>query len=257
MKETYVKETSKPELKSPILIEGLPGMGMVGKIAARFVIKQLNAQRFAELYSPHFPYYVLVNKKGSVRLLRAEFFSWRNSVGESDLVFLVGDSQAQTIEGQYEVTDTILEYATKLGIKLIVTIGGYRKEAEEAPKVIAVSTNPKLLEKALEAKAIASPPGNPIVGTAGLLLGLAKFKKIDALCLLGETRGYLPDPVAAKSVLEVLQNMFGLQINLGGLDAQIEKSKEIVTKMREIEERRERYSQKMRRSEEERITYIS
>jgi proteasome assembly chaperone (PAC2) family protein len=74
MKETYVKETSKPELKSPILIEGLPGMGMVGKIAARFVIKQLNAQRFAELYSPHFPYYVLVNKKGSVRLLRAEFF---------------------------------------------------------------------------------------------------------------------------------------------------------------------------------------
>jgi uncharacterized protein (TIGR00162 family) len=257
MKETYVKETSKPELKSPILIEGLPGMGMVGKIAARFVIKQLNAQRFAELYSPHFPYYVLVNKKGSVRLLRAEFFSWRNSAGESDLVFLVGDSQAQTIEGQYEVTDAILEYAVKLGVKLIVTIGGYRKEAEEAPKVIAVSTNPKLLEKALEAKAVASPPGNPIVGTAGLLLGLAKFKKIDALCLLGETRGYLPDPVAAKSVLEVLHNMFGLQINLSGLDAQIEKSKEIVTKMREIEERRERYSQKMRRSEEERITYIS
>jgi len=259
MKETYVKETQKPELelKNPILIEGLPGMGMVGRIATRFLIKQFSAKRFAELYSPHFPYYVLVNKRGSVRLLRAEFFFWKNPNGQNDLVFLVGDSQAQTIEGQYEVTNTILEFAANLGVSIIVTIGGYRKEAEEAPKVVAVSTSPELLKKALQAKAIASPPGNPIVGTAGLLLGLAKFKKIDALCLLGETRGYLPDPVAAKSVLEVLQKMLGLEINLSGLDTQIEKSKEIVTRMHEIEERRERYAQKMRRTEEERVTYIS
>ncbi len=257
MKETYVKETEKTELKNPVLIEGLPGMGMVGRIATRFLIKQLGAKRFAELYSPHFPYYVLVNKKGSVRLLRAEFFFWKNPAGENDLIFLLGDSQAQTIEGQYEVTNKILEFAAKIEVKTIVTIGGYRKEAEEAPKVIAVSTSPELLEKALQAKAIASPAGNPIVGTAGLLLGLAKFKKIEALCLLGETRGYLPDPVAAKSVLEVLQKMLGLEINLSGLDAQIEKSKEIVARMREIEERRERYTQKMRKSEEERITYIS
>jgi len=257
MKETYIKETLKTEFKNPVMIEGLPGMGMVGRIAVRFLIKQLGATRFAELYSPHFPYYVLVNKKGSVRLLRAEFYLWKNPKSENDFVFLVGDSQAQTIEGQYEVTNAILEYAAKLGVKAIVTIGGYRKEAEEAPKVIAVATNPMLLEKALEANSIASPPGNPIVGMAGLLLGLAKFKKIDALCLLGETRGYLPDPVAAKSVLDILQRMFGLEISLKELDAQIAKSKEIVTRMREIEERRERYSQKMRRSEEERITYIS
>jgi len=257
MKETYVKETMKTELKNPVLIEGLPGMGMVGRIATRFLIKQLGAQRFAELYSPHFPYYVLVNKKGSVRLLRAEFFFWKNPTGENDIVFLIGDSQAQTIEGQYEVTDSILEFAAKLGVKTIVTIGGYRKEAEEAPKVIAVATNPELLKKALQTKAIASPAGNPIVGTAGLLLGLAKFKKIDALCLLGETRGYLADPTAAKSVLEVLQKMLGLEVNLKELDAQIEKSKEIVARMREIEERRERYAQKMRKSEEERVTYIS
>jgi uncharacterized protein (TIGR00162 family) len=257
MKETYVKEILKPDLKNPVLIEGLPGMGMVGRIAVRFLIKQFGATRFAELYSPHFPYYVLVNKKGSVRLLRSEFFSSSNPAGDNDLVFLVGDSQAQTIEGQYEVTDAILDYAVKLGVKTIVTIGGYRQEADEAPQVVAVSTGPVLLEKALSAKAVASPSGNPIVGTAGLLLGLAKLRNADALCLLGETRGYLPDPVAAKSVLEVLERMLGLKVDYAALDVQIEKSKEIASKMREIEARREKYSQKMRRSEEERITYIS
>ncbi len=257
MKGTYVKETLKIELKDPVLIEGLPGMGMVGRIATRFLIKQLGAKRFAELYSPHFPYYVLVNKKGSVRLLRGEFFYWKAPTGENDIVFLIGDSQAQTIEGQYEVTDSILKFAAKLRVRTIVTIGGYRKEAEESPKVVAVSTSPELLKKALQAKAIASPSGNPIVGTAGLLLGLAKFMKIDAVCLLGETRGYLADPVSAKSVLEVLQRMLGLEVNLKDLDVQIEKSKEVVARMREIEERRERYAQKMRKSEEERVTYIS
>jgi len=257
MKETFVKETLKIQPKNPILIEGLPGMGMVGRIATRYLIKQLGAQRFAELYSPHFPYYVLVNKKGSVRLLRLEFYFWKNQTGQNDLLILTGDSQAQTIEGQYEVTNGILEFAQKLGVKTAVTIGGYRKEADETPQVMAVSTSSQLLKRALEAKAIASPPGNPIVGTAGLLLGLAKFRKIDALCLLGETRGYLSDPKAAQSVLKVLQKIVGFEVDLSGLDSQIEKSKQLVAKMREIEERRESYARKMQRTEEEKVTYIS
>jgi len=67
----------------------------------------------------------------------------------------------------------------------------------------------------------------------------------------------LPDPRAAKSVLEVLQRMLGVKIGLSGLDEEIEKSKEIVERMREIEKRREKYARKKRRVEEERITYIS
>ena len=78
MKETYIKEIKKVDLKDPILIEGLPGLGLVGKITIRYLIKRLEAKKFAYLYSPHFPYYVLVNKKGSVRLLRGTFYYWKN-----------------------------------------------------------------------------------------------------------------------------------------------------------------------------------
>jgi len=257
MKETFTKETTKIEPKNAVLIEGLPGMGMVGRIATRYLIKELGAKRFAELYSPHFPYYVLVNKKGNVRLLRGEFYFWNNQNGENDLIILTGDSQAQTIEGQYEVTKSILNFAHRLGVKKIVTLGGYRQEVEGNPKVIAVSTSQELLKEALESKAIASPTGNPIVGTAGLLLGLAKFTKIDALCLLGETRGYLPDPKAAKSVIEILQRILNFHVDFNGLDKEIEKSKEIVARMKEIEKRRESYAKKMRQTEKARVTYIS
>ncbi len=64
MKETYIKEFMEIEPNNPVLIEGLPGLGLVGKIALRYLIKQLKAKKIAYLYSPHFPYFVLVNKKG-------------------------------------------------------------------------------------------------------------------------------------------------------------------------------------------------
>ena len=257
MKKTEIQELVNTNLKDPILIEGLPGLGMVGRIATNYISKQLNAKPLAKLYSPHFPYYVLVNKNGSIRLLHCLFSFWKNKNGKHDLIFLTGDSQAQTIEGQYEVADTILDFAVKHGVKTVITVGGYRKEAGENPKVIAVSTNLKLLNKALEAEAITSKAGNPIVGIAGLLLGLAKFREINAICLLGETHGYLPDPKAAKSVLSILKSILDIQINLQDIDKEIKKAKQVIERMKKIAKDRETNVLKRNKTEQGKITYIS
>jgi len=257
MKKTIMIDKNKVELRDPVLIEGLPGLGSVGKIVIRYLRKQMKAEKLAELYSPHFAYYVLVNKKGSVRLLRNDFYYWKNEEGENDLILLTGDSQAQTIEGQYEVGSCILDYAEKMGVRLIITIGGYRSEVKDKPNVIAVSTSPEVLGRALEAGAMSSPAGNPIVGIAGLLLGLSRLRNMDALCLLGETPGYLPDVKAAKSVLSVITKMLQIGVNLKGLDKEIDRSELIIKRMREIEEQREAAAQKIRKEEEERVTYIS
>jgi len=257
MKKTVIIEKSKVTLKNPVLVEGLPGLGTVGKIVVQYLKKQVKAERLAELYSPHFAYYVLVNKQGSVRLLKNDFYYWKNENGENDLILLTGDTQAQTIEGQYEVASSILDYAEKKGVKLIITVGGYRTEVKDAPKVVAASTDPEILEMALKAGAVDSPPGNPIVGIAGLLLGLSRLRNMDALCLLGETPGYLPDPKAAKSVLNVITKLLKIKVDLEGIDKEIEKSEQIVKRMREIEQQRELAARKIRKAEEEKVTYIS
>ncbi len=257
MKETFIKETASVNLENPILIEGLPGLGLVGKIAIRYLVKQLKAERFASLYSPHFPYFVLVGKKGGVRLLSGTFYFWKNRNGSNDLIFFTGDSQAQTIEGQYEISEHLLNFAEKHEVKMIVTIGGYRVETKEKPKVFGAATNKLLLDRALQAGAVMSPAGSPIVGTAGLVLGMARFRKFDAVCLLGETRGYLPDPDAAKSVLEVLHAMFRFDVNLAGLDEEIEKAEKMVTRLQKIEEKRALQAEETRKEEDKKISYIS
>lgn len=257
MKETMIIEIEKVKLKSPILIEGLPGLGTVGKIVTDYLRRKMRAKKFAELYSPHFAYYVLVDKTGSIRLLRNEFYYWRNEGGENDIIILTGDSQAQTIEGQYEIASHILDFAESMGVELIITVGGYRDKVKGEPKVIAASTNPSILERAMKAGADGSSSGNPIVGMAGLLLGLAKLRDMDALCLLGETLGHIPDPKAAKSVLKVLMKLLGFEIDLSELEKEIARSEEIMEKVRELEAQRKLALKKRRRLEEERIIYIS
>lgn len=255
--KTFVREKVKVELKNPILIEGLPGLGMVGRIATRYLIRHLHAERYAQLFSPHFPYYVVVNRHGNARLLRGLFYYWKNPSGENDLILLTGDSQAQTIEGQYEVAECIIDFAKKRHVNLIVTLGGFRRETEATPRVIVAATKRELLRKALQANAITGSTGNPIVGIAGLILGLARFKGIDAVCLLGETRGYVSDPKAAKSVLDILRKMLNLPLDLSGLDEMIKKSEKILEKMRKIEERRMMHMRMIQKTEERRTTYIS
>jgi uncharacterized protein (TIGR00162 family) len=256
MKETYIKEFVEIHPNNPVLIEGVPGLGLVGKIALRYLIKQLKAKKIAYLYSPHFPYFVLVNKKGNVRLLRGVFYYYQNPKG-TDIILFTGDSQSQTIEGQYEIADRMLDFSEKHGVKSIATIGGYRLEPKEKPKVFIAATSPELLNRAIQSGATLSASGSPIVGTAGLILGLSKFKKIEALCLLGETRGYLPDPLAAKSVLEVLSSTFNFDVDLSGLNEEIDKAENMVTKLQQIEEKRAIQAEETKKQEDKKTTYIS
>jgi uncharacterized protein (TIGR00162 family) len=256
MKETYIKQFTEIHPNNPVLIEGLPGLGLVGKIALRYMIKQLKAKKIAYLYSPHFPYFVLVNKKGNVRLLRGAFYYVQNPKG-TDIILFTGDSQSQTIEGQYEIADQILAFSEKNNVKTIATIGGYRMEPKEKPKVFIAATSQEIIDKALQAGATLSTSGSPIVGTAGLILGLAKFKKIGALCLLGETRGYLPDPLAAKSVLEVLKAAFNFDLDLTGLNEEIARAETMVTRLQQIEEKRAVQAEQTRKEEDKKTTYIS
>ena len=87
MKKTIILEIEKINPERAVLIEGLPGLGLVGKIASEYLIKQLKARKVAELYSPHFAHFVIVDDEGSLRLLRLEFYYWRGEETDRDLYY--------------------------------------------------------------------------------------------------------------------------------------------------------------------------
>ena len=69
-----INKLSKPKLKDSILIEGLPGMGNVGKIAVDFMVENLKAKKFIEIKSQTFPNCVFINDKNLVELPKIELF---------------------------------------------------------------------------------------------------------------------------------------------------------------------------------------
>ena len=91
MDKTFLHYLHHPEIVEPIFVEGLPGFGNVGRIAARYLIKFTKAKLFAELYSPYFPDLVIVNKNGICRPPRYEFYA--ASIKDKHLIILTGDSQ--------------------------------------------------------------------------------------------------------------------------------------------------------------------
>ena len=236
MKKTFIKSIEDPVLKEPQLIVGLPGVGNVGKIASDYLINELNAKRFAVLYSPHFPYHVTISEEGIIRLLNNEFFYFISEKKKPDLVILKGDSQSQTISGQYEVAGLITDVCKKFNIKKIITMGGYvNTNLDEDPKVFAAINHPDLNAWIEKSSIIKCEIGSPVVGTAGLLLGIAKLNDIKGICLLGETPGFISDAKAAKAILKQVLALTELDLDLSKLDEMYQELKEKLERIEEIE----------------------
>jgi uncharacterized protein (TIGR00162 family) len=228
----------EPELVEPILIEGLPGVGNVGKLAAEHLLDQIEAVKFADIYSKHFPPQVMVNDEGVIKLVNNELYYSKGDGGRPDLILLIGDYQGLTPEGQYELSDHVLDIARQFGVKMIFTLGGYGiGKIVEEPRVLGAATDEELVEQMKEKGVVFSrgEPGSGIVGASGLLLGLGKVYGLKAVCLMGETSGYFVDPKGAEVVLRVLAEILNVEIDFSDLEDKAEQIDIITSKLKEIE----------------------
>lgn len=252
MKNTTIKFLRKPKLRKPIFIEGLPGMGYVGKLAAEHLLEQLHTKKFAEIHSPHFPPHVVIEGKGGLRALRNELFHARSD--GSDIIIWVGDVQPVSPEGHYEIVERVLGEVKKLGVKQVFTLGGYAtgKYSRKQPRVIAMG-DAKLLQKLKSLGVVIEKGGGPIIGAAGLLLGLGQLQRIPGACLLGETHGMLVDHRAAQAVLQVLVGMLKVKVDMTNLEQRAKSTELLIERVRRGMERREL---KERRRDEEEAWYI-
>jgi len=216
MKSIIVKYAMHPDLDNPILIEGLPGVGNVGKLAADHLADELKATKFATIHSQFLPPQVLVDDDSVIRLVDNSLYFWKSSKPwQHDLIFLAGDFQGITPEGQYELAWAVIELAVEMGVSRIYTLGGYGLgKIVQEPRVLGAASDISIVEDLAEygLEFSKGDPGSGIVGASGLLLGLGKLQGIDGACLMGETSGYFVDPAAAKAVLQILTKILKVDI---------------------------------------------
>jgi len=213
MEKPYFREMFSPVLEDPIFVEGLPGFGNVGKIAAYLLIKFCSAKPFAELYSPSFPDYVSVDSKGICCLPRYEFHA--ATMEKNDFVIMTGDTQPSLddVVAHYGVCGEILDFVERCGCKFIVTIGGV-PVSEDKAQVYVAATSPRLAAEFMEKGAVIYSKGR-IMGATGLMLALAKERGLEGICLLGTTIGLEADRGAGFSVFKFLMKALGNEVKEG------------------------------------------
>jgi len=237
----------EPELENPVMVASWPGIGNIGIIAVDTLKNMLGAEELGEIepWDFFYPKKVLIRngELKDVEFPTSKFYFKRT--GETDLLFFVGEEQPSDggrtyAEGKkaYQMANLVLDVAQKFGCKRVYTSGAAVAPIHHTarPKVWAVPNTKSLISevKTYENTMLMSDiegrggQGN-ITGLNGLLLGVARKRGVEAICVMGEIPVYLqgfplPYPRASKSVLEVLTAALGIEIDLDRIAGFIEQS---------------------------------
>lgn len=234
----YVKNL---ELKNPVLIEGLPGIGNVGKIAADFLVDELKAKKYCDLFSYSFPQTVFVNENNLVELPNITLYYKQMPKHANDLLFLVGDVQPTEEVSCYEFCELILKILKELGGKDVVTLGGIGlQDIPKEPKVYSTGSSKKIVAEYCKGTNV-NPRlygvVGPIVGVSGVLIGLADKTNMRGVSFLVETLGH---PMylgvkGAREILRILMKRFNLKIDISKMEKEVQElEKEAMKKTTEI-----------------------
>jgi len=242
VEDVVIRTLEKVDLRDPILVEGLPGVGNVGKLAADYLRDQLGAKPLATIHSKFFPPQVYVNESGIIRLVSNELAYWKAPAGGGgrDLLVLGGDYQGISPEGQYEITERVLAFCAELGVREVYTLAGFAQgRVVETPRVLGAATVAARVEAMKKFGVVFSrdDPGGGLIGASGLFLGLGRIFGMEGVCLMGETSGYFVDPRSAEAVLKVLGKVLKVEIDFTALEAKAHEIDRIAQKIHEAEQR--------------------
>jgi hypothetical protein len=232
------KVISKVKVKEPIFIEGLPGIGNIGKISADFLVENLKAKKVMEIYSDHFPHSVFINEKNLIEVPCLEIYY--KKVNKQDFLFLIGDIQPIDEPSCYECCDVIMKYLTHLGVKEVITLGGIGlQKIPKKPKVYVTGNDKIMLKKFKGANSKIYGVVGPIIGMTGVLLGTAAKYDVPGASLLTQTFAH-PSYLGikgAKETLKILDKTYGFKLELKKLTEEIDEiEKEIKAKVQKIAE---------------------
>jgi uncharacterized protein len=223
------------ELESPTLVEGLPGVGLVGKIAADHLVDSLGMTHYASCHCEGLPEVAVFEENAEtyqppVRLYADE---------SRDLLVLQSDvpvSPRSAPEFARCLTGWLAERdATAL------YVSGLPAEKDGVPELYGIAHGEAT--SILSQFDIASPDESGVVsGPTGALLYQAERDGLDAVGLVVEANRNFPDPEAARVILlDAVAPIANVEVSTDSLVEQAE----------EISAARERLAQRMQEANEE------
>ena len=153
----------------------------------------------------------------------SRFFVWRNPAKGDDLVIFLGEAQA--VGKEREFANLVLDVAEALKVKRVYTAAAAIASISHSdkPRVWAAATSRELV-RSLKRHEVVLRDKIHIRGLNGYLLGIAKERDMEGICLLGEIPAYVAQlgieyPRSAQAVLEVLTRLLAISIDFSDIES--------------------------------------
>jgi len=230
-----IEVLTEMEFESPVLVEGLPGVGLVGKIATDHLVRTSDMEHYASCHCEGLPK-VAVYQEGEsavrppVRIYADE---------QRDLLVLQSDvpvspERASAFSGC--VTGWLAEHSV-----MPIYLSGLPAEKDGVPKMYGISTGSA--DELLAEHDIGQPTESGLVsGPTGALLSDADSAGIDSIGLVVQANKQFPDPEAARVLIAN---------GIGPIaDVSVE-TDALVDQAEEIAQAREKMAKQMQQADEE------
>ncbi|MGC8935932.1 MAG: proteasome assembly chaperone family protein [Candidatus Methanomethylicaceae archaeon] len=233
-------ETTEIKAKNPVLMCGLPDVGLVGIIAVSHIIKGLEMKEVAHIDSDIFPPIVVFHQGIPTYPLRI--------YQKSDLLALFSET-ALSPESIYPLAKAIVEWAKAKNASLLVSLGGIgvpNRIDIDTPKVYGAS-NMQHIRDSIRKFDIPIMEEGFLVGPYALMAKFSIHQNLPNLLLMAESYPQYPDPGAAASVISALNKFVPINVDVKAL---IERSEEIRLNARELMRKTAENLRKMGKSQE-------
>ncbi|OUJ18349.1 Archaeal enzyme of ATP-grasp superfamily [Methanonatronarchaeum thermophilum] len=220
MKDPEIVLQKETKIENPVIIEGFPGIGLIGNIAARYMIDAMDFREIGLIKSNRYPPVAIIQEGEAQHPLRI--------YKKNEYIIFTSDIPL-TSDLAKDVAREIVQWSIQKNSQIIISIAGISTTSRDASRVFSAAREKKDLQ-GIEEQTEKFTTGN-ILGFTGCILNESKIQGIPAITLLGETRGIGPDPRSAADVIQILNNYLNIDIDTTKLIEEAERIEEEMNKM--------------------------
>ena len=232
-----VRVTTDLHLDSPTLVEGLPGVGLVGKIATDHLVETFDMQHAASIDCEGIPQVAIYDTDDRGVLPPVRIYADQ----ERDLLALQSDVPiSRTASADF--ADCLTEWLRDNDATPLFLSGlPHQDDPGHVPEVFGIATGDAAHR--LDDHDIGTPPERGVIGgPTGALVNRADAENLDALALVVQSDPKFPDPAAAKQLIDkAIAPLADVQIP----------TDDLVERAEEIRSQKEQFAQRMQEADED------
>jgi uncharacterized protein len=239
--EISIVEVEPIQGRDLIFVEGFPDVGLVGAIAASYIVDRIEMREVGYIDAEFLPPLISVRNEQIKELIR---------IYHRDRIVAVVSDIPIPPHMIRPLSQSLVSWIKRKNGKLLISVSGIPEPNRldiEKPEIYVLGSRPEITEMLIKLDGANRFKDGFIAGIKGMLLKDAVKAGLDAAIILAQAHYNYPDPGAAGQVVSYLSKLLGVEIDVKPL---LESAEELRLRLRDLMMRTDQVMRGIQKSKE-------